>query len=572
MKLFKRIGLFLLIGIVIFYISFSLFKGTRSLSEVPANPAFDDINFYKCVVDAYNVINNETIDYSYNLSDNDLSSITYMYCHDWSLPDDEKTSSIKGIEKLNSLTNLSLSGTLLKEIDLSKNVNLEEFSASDNENLINVNVSENLELKYLNLDRNKLSTIDVSKNLKLQSLSLNGNMLKEINLDNNLDLRILDINFNELTAIDVSKNLKLQGLDLSANMLNELDISKNLDLLFLTVVDNSLKKLNLNNNLELMHLYVSGNELESLDLKNNTKLVKFVSSNNPMDGLYKIYKGEQVCLKNSIQFPNNIDLNLFDFESENNDIVSVDNKGIITAKKNGMIYIRKYIENDTLEYDVYSDVEVIEITSDKYLIDNNNDMIGVDFESVSYEEFISNIDVPDDISIKIFDEDNEIKNGNVSLGMKLKVYYNDEILNVFDIIGEYLKFDEDLIVKDEYISNISVGTSVSDLLESIDTSGNVSVYDKDGNVITDDKLISTGSIVKIVMNNKIIEYNLSVNGDVDGDGKLGLSDIMKISKYVYVDKNSLSDIYLVAADYNMDNKYNLQDIIKIANKIYKGGN
>ena len=43
MKLFKRIGLFLLIGIVIFYISFSLFKGTRSLSDIPANDAFDEL-------------------------------------------------------------------------------------------------------------------------------------------------------------------------------------------------------------------------------------------------------------------------------------------------------------------------------------------------------------------------------------------------------------------------------------------------------------------------------------------------------------------------------------------------
>ena len=407
---------------------------------------------------------------------------------------------------------------------------MEEFIAIDNENLINVNVSKNLKLKYLNLDRNKLSTIDVSK------------------------------------------NLRLQGLDLSANMLNELDVSKNVNSVFLAVVDNSLKELNLNNNLELSDLYVYKNELESLDLRNNTKLVKFVSSNNSMDGLYKIYKGEQISLKNSIQFPNNIDLNLFGFESENNDIVSVDNKGIITAKKNGIIYVRKYIESDTLEYDVYSDVEVIEITSNKYLIDNENDMIDVDFESISYDEFISNIDVPNNISIKIFDGDNEIKSGNISLGMKLKVYHNDEILNVFNITDESLKFDEDLIIKEDYISNISVGTSVSDLFELIDINGSISVYDKNGNIIIGDKLISTGCIVKIVMNNKTIEYNLSVNGDVDGDGKLMLSDIMKISKYVYVDKNSLSDIYLVAADYNMDNEYNLQDIMKIANKIYKGGN
>ena len=69
MKLFKRVGLFLLLGIVSFYISFSLFKGTRSLSDILANETFDDINFYKCVIDAYNEDNNTNVSYDTNLSD-----------------------------------------------------------------------------------------------------------------------------------------------------------------------------------------------------------------------------------------------------------------------------------------------------------------------------------------------------------------------------------------------------------------------------------------------------------------------------------------------------------------------
>jgi len=47
---------------------------------------------------------------------------------------------------------------------------------------------------------------------------------------------------------------------------------------------------------------------------------------------------------------------------------------------------------------------------------------------------------------------------------------------------------------------------------------------------------------------------------------------MKIANYVYKNKNSLSDVYLLAADYDKNGSYNLQDIMKVANKVYKGGN
>ena len=43
---------------------------------------------------------------------------------------------------------------------------------------------------------------------------------------------------------------------------------------------------------------------------------------------------------------------------------------------------------------------------------------------------------------------------------------------------------------------------------------------------------------------------------------------MKLANYIYKDRESLKDVYLIAADYDKNNNHNLQDIMKIANKIY----
>ena len=45
---------------------------------------------------------------------------------------------------------------------------------------------------------------------------------------------------------------------------------------------------------------------------------------------------------------------------------------------------------------------------------------------------------------------------------------------------------------------------------------------------------------------------------------------MKTANYVYKNKNSLTGIYLKAADYNEDGSYDLKDIMKMASRLYKG--
>lgn len=51
-----------------------------NIYKEPANKYFDDDNFYKCVVDAYNKENNTSIPYTQNLSDSQLGSIKNVNC------------------------------------------------------------------------------------------------------------------------------------------------------------------------------------------------------------------------------------------------------------------------------------------------------------------------------------------------------------------------------------------------------------------------------------------------------------------------------------------------------------
>lgn len=178
-----------------------LFKGTSALNEnveVLSNNFFDDMNFYKCVIDAYNKENNTEYDYTYNLSDDELNTITDLYCNGDSLDDTIK--STNGLEKLISLVVLDVSSNELTTID----------------------VSNNLDLTSLFVSNNQLVELDVGNNLNLSDLLVSGNQLSEIDVSNNLNLIRLDVSSNQLSEIDTNNNLSLNNLLIKENKFNEI--------------------------------------------------------------------------------------------------------------------------------------------------------------------------------------------------------------------------------------------------------------------------------------------------------------------------------------------------------------
>lgn len=219
----------------------------------PANEAFDDDNFYKCVVDSYNSTHGDaTKQYSDNLTDVELEAISELNCSN------KEIVSTKGLEKLTGLSIINLQENLLTEIDLGKNINV----------------------VFLNLSKNKLTKIDLNTNTKLQELYLSENNITNIDLRQNDKINTLDVNTNKLSTIDLTKLVELKVLNLSSNNLTSINLEKN----------TKITKVELqNNNLLSLDLVVQfGNKdaglIESLttNYKNQTRTIKV----NKVDGKF----------------------------------------------------------------------------------------------------------------------------------------------------------------------------------------------------------------------------------------------------------------------------------------------
>lgn len=112
------------------------------------------------------------------------------------------------------------------------------------------------------------------------------------------------------------------------------------------------------------------------------------------------------------------------------------------------------------------------------------------------------------------------------------------------------------------ISNIKPDTSADSFLGNLSVSnGNAVVVDSSGNAKSGN--LATGDKVQILQNGSIYEtYEISVNGDINGDGKLTVFDILKVQDYI-LKKSSLSGTYLSSADYNKDGNVNILDLLLI---------
>ena len=248
------------------------------------NSVFDDEVFYKAVVDAYNKENNTSLSYTTNLTDEQLNSIKiFSYSGNVKL-DSEKIKSATGIEKLTSLTSLTLDDNNISSIDLSKNTALKELGLSGN-NLSSIDLSKNTALKELDLSGNNLSNIDLSKNTNLTSLDLGYNRLSSIDLSKNASLTKLYLFGNNLSSIDLSKNTSLTKLYLFDNKISSIDLSKNTALKELDLSGNNLSSIDLSKNTALKELGLSGNNLSSIDLSKNTALKELGLSGNNLSSI-----------------------------------------------------------------------------------------------------------------------------------------------------------------------------------------------------------------------------------------------------------------------------------------------
>ena len=461
----KRIILKTTISVlVVFIFAFSFYnlnnptyfnKLLASIGDKPKNDAFEDIDFYSCVVESYNNQTGESRAYTEKLEDDELNKITSLKC-DW-----RNIESSKGIEKLTKLTYLNFSGnynakninlssnTKLKEVDLS-NISLKNVDLSNNTSLTNLNLSNNqltsidlsnnASLTNLDLSNNQLTSIDLSNNALLTNLNLSNNQLTSIDLSNNASLTNLNLYYNQLTSIDLSNNASLTNLDLSENQLTSIDLSNNVNLgelklsvnpltsingmenlTELTTLDlegDQLTELNLNNNTKLINLYLSDNKLTSLDLSNNINLSYLSIDGTSLIEDILIQNGETYTIEEKIIPPSGQN---FSYSVNDTSVASVSGN-IITALKEGGATLRTRFGNVSFERKLaVGEVKFLGESDDMIV---NNEEKYIYFKTSDSILFFDEDDLEDELRPnvgKIVLEDNKIK---VVVGDKTYLEYD----------------------------------------------------------------------------------------------------------------------------------------------------
>ena len=159
----------------------------------------------------------------------------------------------------------------LTSLDISQNTVLEVLDCSNNA-LTSLNTSQNTVLQELNCYFNQLTSIDISQSTALQTLSCYNNQLTNIDISNNTLLQTLYCSYNQLTALDVTHNSALQTLRCYNNQLTALDVTQNPALQTLECDSNQLTSLNTSQNTALQMLKCSENQLTNLDVSQNSDL------------------------------------------------------------------------------------------------------------------------------------------------------------------------------------------------------------------------------------------------------------------------------------------------------------
>lgn len=227
--------------------------------------------------------------------------------------------------------------------------------------------------------------------------------------------------------------------------------------------------------------------------------------------------------------PYTLTTDIYKYYKEDNNLYTKSdvNKDAIISNLNLPKELTGNVENNilTISYgeEKLTEINLINITSNKYSIANNKVYIG---KNVDYDTFVNSLELSG-VTIKIFDNNNEeITTGTLTENDKLKVYYKEELLEEYEFSEEYLNINTTKDDTNKILTRQEHDTTVETLLTKIDTSGTVTVKDKDSKEELDKtNIIKTGDTVEIALEGKTEIYTISVLGDINGDGKIDNGDV-----------------------------------------------
>lgn len=213
-----------------------------------------------------------------SVATNLIDTLTFLDLEPFSITD------LTGIADFLALEVLVCRNNNLQQLDLSNNSFLKFLNCESNF-ITDLNVSNNPLLIQLFAGHNNLTSIDLSQNPLLEILELNQNGLNTIDLSGNTALKSIRLANISIEEIDLATNTLLESIDVSTNQLIEIDVSSAPNLNTLVTFGNFITALDLSNNPSLESLLTMGNQITSLDLQNNPLLTYIACYSNNLTSL-----------------------------------------------------------------------------------------------------------------------------------------------------------------------------------------------------------------------------------------------------------------------------------------------
>ncbi len=276
-----------------------------------------------------------------------------------------------------------------------------------------------------------------------------------------------------------------------------------------------------------------------------------------------INKGEKINLNVKIE-PEGTPISKINFYSENDEIAVVNSNGeYILGMKTGKTKIYAKSKNgisDYVEINVKTPLEDIILSLDSYILQEGEKLK------------LNPIFVPDDadnkklnfksqdVQIAEVDETGTIigkQVGNTVITIEAENNISKTIrINVIEKIQENeIIFDEKLNISGNIISGLeNKNNTVGSFKEKIKTNYIIEIYNKDNKKLTEKDLIGTGSKIRFLNgSDTIIEYEIVLYGDVNGDGKINTIDLLVLQRHI-LEIEKLGGIFVKAGNVRKNNK------------------
>ncbi|RXM61537.1 T9SS type A sorting domain-containing protein [Chryseobacterium sp. CH1] len=180
------------------------------------------------------------------------------------------TSNLTGLEDIfiGESTNLNFTS-----LNLSNNINLKKIHI-DKPNLTSLTFNTLNQLENITINRTKLTSLDLTNAPLLSNLTLDQNpLLSTLVIQNNANLEYVRVqNSPLLTSISVQNKAKLLGLTLTGTGISSLNLTGLPEVFSLSLSDNKITSLDVSSLTDLVFMSMGEDFLTSIDVSQNTKL------------------------------------------------------------------------------------------------------------------------------------------------------------------------------------------------------------------------------------------------------------------------------------------------------------